>query len=269
MNEFAIFQHQVRRGFNRQLSVVLAIVFKDFRNRLGRSQLGLVWVLLEPLTQMIMLSSLWYLVGRTEIGGVNVLLFIGSGIIPYIIVRVSLSGIPASFRLNSALFDYPQVKPIDALLGRFIFEMTLILVAACILFFILGWTLDLVAPMPYPLECLGVYGLLMAMTLGLSLIVATYSQFYDTAQTAVNVVTRPLIFISAVMYSVNDLPNSAREFLAWNPLLQFIEHFRVYGLGMNPVPELSFLYIFLVSVCSLGIGVVVYYTNRFKILQKR
>ena len=269
MSDIATFSYQMRRGATRQLAVVFAIVFKDFRLRLGKSRLGLVWVLLEPMAHMFMLSALWYIVGREKIAGVHVMLFMTTGIIPYIMFRMFLSGIPSAFRMNAALFDYPQVKPIDALLGRFIFEMSLILVAAALLYFLLGWTADITPPVPYPLECLGLYFMMMAMGLGLSLMIGTYAEFYESVQTAINVVTRPLIFISAVFYSFSDLPKAGREILAWNPLLQFIEHFRVYGLGLTPAPEISFFYISMFSVVSLGLGIITYYGNRFRILQRQ
>ncbi len=260
--------HEISTGVRKQRAVIMAIVYKDFRAQLGKSRLGLVWVLLEPMVGMVMLSALWYMVGRLKIDGFHVTLFITTGIIPYMVMRAFLSRIPMAFRHNAKLFDYPLVKPIDALLAKSVHEISLLIIAAALLMFALGWFLNVAAEYPRKLELIGIFALLCFFGLGLSLLIAVYSQFYESIQRSVNLVTKPLIFVSGVMYSINDLPNAVRAILSWNPLVHFIEFSRVAALGSKPIPELSLFYIASLTAITFGLGVVSYYVNRFRLLQR-
>ena len=259
---------ELRSGARKQTAVIMAIVFKDFRARMGQSRLGLMWVLVEPMTAMAVLSTLWYLIGRTHIDGVHVTLFIATGIIPLLIVRTSISRIHASVKRNMSLFDYQQVKPVDAIFASFLLNMLLILMAGVVLFFVLAWVFGVTAEFPRIPEMIGMVLMLLAMGLGFAMVISVYGNFYESLPRACSVATRPLLFISAVMYSPNDLPNAAREILSWNPLLQFIVYIRHYGLGLNLIPESDFRYIAGITMASLGLGFLAYYVNRFKLIQR-
>lgn len=259
---------EIMSGARKQRAVIMAIVYKDFRSQQGKSRLGIIWVLLEPMVAMIMLSALWFLIGRVEIDGQHVMLFITAGILPYLFMRNCLSRIPLAFLHNEKLFDYPLVKPIDALLAKFVYETALLVVAAAFLLFLLSWFAGLEAEFPGKLELMGVLIMLLGFGLGLSMLIAVYSQFYESVQRVVNMVTRPLIFVSGVMYSVNDLPTSARTILSWNPLVHFIEYVRVHALNVKPIPELDLFYVASISLVLLGLGTISYYVNRFRLLQR-
>ncbi|NNE23045.1 MAG: ABC transporter permease [Rhizobiales bacterium] len=259
---------EIRRGARKQGAVIKAILFKDLRIRLGKGRLGLLWVILEPMTQMFVLSALWYLAGRQKIDGVHVTMFIATGIIPYMILKVGINKIHHSIKSNVSLFDYQQVKPIDALLAAFILNLVLILFASIALFFVLDWFFEVSADFPNIPEMLGILAVLMCFSLGIGLLISVYGVFYESLPRFCNIITKPLIFISGVVYSVNDLPATTREVLSWNPLLQFIAYVRHYVLGLDLIPEANFVYIGLISAVTLFVGCLSYYVNRLKLLQR-
>ncbi len=259
---------QLRNGARKQATVIMAILFKEFRNRLGKSRTGLFWVLLEPFAHMFILSGLWYIARRTQIDGIHVMLFISSGITPYLIMRACISRIPNAIRTNLRLYDYQYVKPIDSLLANFIMEIILILVACSIMVFVLAWFFSIYADFPHILELISILAMMLCMGFGISLLVAVNGMLYESVNRVVQISTRPLIFISGVMYSVNDLPIAVRQALSWNPLLQFIEFIRVYALGTKPFPELDLEYVGLLSLAFLGVGMLSYYANRFRLIQQ-
>src|SRR4029079_12858872 len=95
---------------------LLALIFKDFRARSSWGRLGLVWTILRPAIRMGMIVGLWFLLGRTEIGGYPVYLVITAAILTYYMVRNSLSSIPGAMASNQNLYGYRQVKALHALL---------------------------------------------------------------------------------------------------------------------------------------------------------
>jgi capsular polysaccharide transport system permease protein len=80
--------------------------------------------------------------------------------------------------------------------------------------------------------------------------------------------SRPLMFVSAVFYTPNDLPAEARYFLSWNPIVQIIEYIRYYALGVRLFPEADFWYALLLALCAMFFGVIGYYANRFRLIEK-
>lgn len=259
---------EIGDGARKQSAVIKAIIFKDFRIKLGTGRLGLIWTLLEPMVQMFMMSSLWYLTGRTSIADIHVMLFISTGVLPYMIFKMGVARLHNSVHSNVSLFDYQQVKPIDAILAAFVLNSMLIVLAASLMYFVLYWFFDLSPSFPRIPEMIGMFALLMCFSMGLGLLVAVYSTFIDTLPRAVNIITKPMLFISGVLYSVTDLPAASREVLSWNPLLQFIHYIRHYGLGVELMQEASLMYTGLFAAVTLCLGCLSYQTYRHRILQR-
>ncbi len=262
------FVHEMRIGFRRQCNVVFALLFKEFRSKTSDGRLGLLWVVLEPVTQIVVLGALWYLAGRTEIAGANIGVFLATGVLPYLVVRRSLQDIPASLGANDAFYNYQQVKPIDAVVARFILDMLLLIVGGFYVFFLLAWFFGVWIKLDNALPLIGIVLTAMTMSFGFSLLLATYGYLYDGLLKAVSNVSRPLLFVSAVFYTPNDLPSEARYVLSWNPIVQINEYVRFYALGIRLFPEADFRYVLLWALCALFIGVIGYYANRFRLIEK-
>jgi len=262
------FVHEMRTGFRRQCNVVFALLFKEFRSKTSNGRLGLLWVVIEPITQILVLGALWYLAGRTVIAGVNVAIFLATGVLPYLVVRRALQDIPAALGANDAFYNYQQVKPIDAVIARFILDMLMLIVGGFFVFFLLVWFLGAWINLDNALPLLGIVLTAMTMSFGLSLLLATYGYLYDGLLKAVSTVSRPLLFVSAVFYTPNDLPSEARYVLSWNPIVQINEYVRFYALGIRLFPEADFWYVLLWALVALFIGVIGYYANRFRLIEK-
>jgi len=262
------FVHEMRTGFHRQCNVVFALLFKEFRFKTSNGRLGLLWMVLEPITQILVLGTMWYLAGRTVIAGLNVGIFLATGVLPYLVVRRSLQDIPASLGANDAFYNYQQVKPIDAVIARFILDMLLMIVGGFLVFFLLAWFLGVWIELGNALPLIGIVLTAMTMSFGLSLLLATYGYLYDGLLKAVSAASRPLLFVSAVFYTPNDLPAEARYFLSWNPIVQIVEYVRYYALGIRLFPEADFRYVLLWTLGALFVGIIGYYANRFQLIEK-
>ena len=262
------FWWQLKTGFACQRSVILALIFKEFKIRLGDSRLGLLWVLLEPIVSMIMISAIWLYIGREKIDGVHTMLFIGSGFVVFIIIQRGYSLIAKAIVSNPSLLNYPQVKPIDTVLARFILEMSLHSIAALLLFFTLWWFLDISPTFANPLMMIGAIAIAMMISLGLGLSLAIYGTFYPGLMKSVELVTRPLMLLSAILYSMRDIPPVAREVLAWNPIIHIIEYFRAGAFGVKLFAGHNVMYPLMLGIILLGFSFVAYYANRYKLIQK-
>ncbi len=259
---------EFRLGLKHQSNVILALMFKDFRSRASSGRLGLLWIILDPITKILFMSLIWWLSGRTEIAGINVALFIAVAIIPFTIVSRSLTGTAAAITANQAYYNYPQVKPIDALIARFILDTVILILGSMLIFFGMSWFFNLHINLHNILPIISILLVTMALGFGIALFNGTYGCIYDGYSKFVSFFSRPLIFVSAIFYTPNDLPAQARYYLSWNPIAQLVEYLRYYALGVRLFPEASITYPITVAVIALFLGFIAYYPNRFRLLER-
>lgn len=257
------------RGLKRQSSVIMAIIFKEIKVRMRTSKFAIFYVLIEPMIYILVIAAIRYLFRTTLVDGLHVMIWIPLGISAYLIFTRSITKVPSAISRNAALLDYPQVKPIDPVIAIFIIEMTLTIIASTLAIFLIWWFIGVAPALPRPLEAIGLLAILLTGSFGAALLLAVYGTFYENILRTVRLLNRPMIFISSVIFSVHQLPPKVQGYLAWNPLLQFIEYFRHYAAGQQVFPEGDLVYACLVSAVLLGIGSIAYYANRYTLVQSR
>jgi capsular polysaccharide transport system permease protein len=161
-----------------------------------------------------------------------------------------------------------MVKPIDAILARFVLDIMLTLIAGTVLFFGCYWFAGITPQLGYPLEALGLYGLTIVMVLGISLIVGVYSTLSDTFNRVIGFLSRPLIMISLVIHLGSGLPATIQYWVSWNPLADVNEMVRYYMLGLTHMPYATVQYPALVALFLLAFGLIAYQANRYRIIRQ-
>lgn len=262
-------ERELVRGLKRQSSVIMAIIFKEFKVRIRTSKFGLFYMLIEPMVMILMISTIWYMFRMTMIDGVHVLIYLPLGFAAFLIFKRSLSSIPSAVKSNQGLLDYPQVKPIDSIIAVFTFEMILTIFASALAMLLIWWVTGIAPSFPQPLEALGLLGALLALSFGCSTLLAVYGTFYENIPRTIGMLRRPLIFISGVIFSVKSLPPDIQWYLSWNPLLHFTEGARYYAAGHQVFMYWDIDYAIIVSVAMLGLGYVAYFANRYRLVQSR
>ena len=264
------FFHELRTGAWRQANVVFALIFKELKARMeSESYGGVIWVILDPIQNVIVLATLWYLIGRTEVGGIHIAMFLAVGMVPFTFVRMCLSSIPAAIRNNRSFFNFQQVKPIDAVIARFALNVSLAIVGAILMFFLIAWFLGVFMRLDHLLEVMSLFSLALLMGLGIALLVATYGTMYEPILKVLSFISRPMLFVSAVFHPAGELPTAARYWLSWNPLVHIIEYLRYYALGMKPFPEATIVWPMVFTLTILFLGITGYYGNRHRLIQTR
>jgi capsular polysaccharide transport system permease protein len=243
--------------------------FKEFRTRSASStgRLAILWTVVTPIVSASTLALMWSFLGRKEFYGVSTFLVMSVSIIPYFPVRHGFNSIPAAIWQNSGLYGYPMVKPIDAVIARFVLDITLTSVAGIAMLLGLYWFAGITPQLYYPLEALGIYAITLVMVLGVSLIVGVYSALSDSFRRIMGFLTRPLIMVSLVIHLGSGLPEDIRYWVSWNPLADLNELIRFYMLGLTPMPEATVEYPALVSLLLLALGMIVYQANRYRIIR--
>ncbi|MGD2112727.1 MAG: ABC transporter permease [Gammaproteobacteria bacterium] len=209
-------------GLQPQLQVVHALVLRESRTRYGAHQLGYIWALLEPLFWVLTFYGIFYFANRALPFGMDIVSFITTGIIPYLLFRETVSKSLNAVQANKALLFYPQIRPLDLVIARVCLEIATLVTVFVIIMGAHSLYLGEVH-IDDLLALLG--GLLLAGLLGASLGIffSALSVYTRLVERIAPILMRPLFFISGLFFTANELPAMARDVLLWNPVLHCVE----------------------------------------------
>lgn len=259
---------QIVTGFRRMLSVLLALIFKDYKGRSSRGTVSIIASLIQPLIRVIFFSLLWYSTGHTTFSGVPAILYVAAGVFFFMVIQAVIQKMPNAINNNQALLGFPQVKPIDALMSRFVVETMLLIVSFGLLTLGLYWFFDIAEYVKHPLQLIGLFFLTLCIAFGLGLIVGVYGYLYNGVRPVVAFLSLPLFFTSGALHPVSGIATDYRQYLSWNPLFHIIEFARYFWFGIRLSPETSLQYALFWAAFSMGLGTLVYYSNRQLIAQR-
>ncbi len=211
-----------RSSFTIFKSVVWALFLREIQTRFGSQKLGYFWAIFDAMLMVLIFAGLKSSISENSMPGVDFPVFLASGFLAFFLWRNILNKSMGAFDSNAALFNYIQVKPIDTIITRFLIEI-LVTTMATLVFLAIGLYFDFnISVKNFNMVILAVVWLaLFAFSLGL--FSAIMSTFYETYAKIINVITTPMLFISALMYTVDSLPPLLREIILYNPLVHFIE----------------------------------------------
>ena len=206
-----------------QQAVLFALFIRELKTRVGGRWLGGFWLLLEPLVHVTLLMMLVTLLRRITAPGIEVPVFLVTGLMPFFIFKDLSVRLMDAIDANRGLFNYRQVKPIDALATRALLEVTLRSVVYALVLAALGWFGFHVIP-ARPLELIGVSAVLVMLGASFGLLFAVATDEFPKARVFIRMLFgMPLYLASGVIFSVHRLPPDVQVWLQWNPVLHLIE----------------------------------------------
>jgi len=202
-------------------AVIYALFLREVNTRFSSGTLGYFWVIFEPLMQIaIFVTVKLALFGSSS--NMDYALFITVGFIAFNLFRHIVDRSMSAFNSNRGLYAYKQVKPIDGLIARVLVEILISVIIALIFLLV-----ALYMGRDIGVENLGMvlFGFLwlVVFAFGFGLFIAVIGVFFDSFLKVIKLILSPLMFISAVFYPMQNLPQSLQNILYFNPLAHFIE----------------------------------------------
>lgn len=229
------------------------LVKRDFNKKYKRSVLGIFWSVLSPLlTFLVMVMVFTHFFGRTT-PHYNVYLFTGQIVFGYF--TEATNGGMNSFISGAGLFSKLRVPKLIFIatsnsLAFINFSLTfLVLLLFIITDGLLSWHLFLLI---YPLVCMSLFNI------GVGLILGTMFVFFKDIQYLYSVLTRLLMYVSAIFYSISTYPEETQKLFYLNPIYVYIAYFREIIIDHSiPTIFIHFLCGFY-SVLVLLLGLITY-----------
>ena len=214
--------------------VVAALLLRETRVRFGRSQIGYLWAILEPVGGILILAFAFQLISRAPEVGQSLYLFLALGMLGHTMLRRLATQVGSAFEANQALLSFPIVTRVDTLFARGILEIATSLLSIAVV--IIG--LMIVEGVPPPAEpgiFVGGIAALALLGFGLGTVNAVVNSFIPSWRHIESLIHRPLFLMSGVFFTPSVMPSAIASVLAWNPILHGIELMRYgYYEGYRP-----------------------------------
>ncbi|MBN9049915.1 MAG: ABC transporter permease [Rhizobiales bacterium] len=219
-----------------QVRVIGALILRDMRTRFGRKITGWIIMVMWPLSHLLFLMIGYLIAHRIAPVGTNVTVFIGTGVLPYILCLYPARMIMLCLVQNQPLLLFPPVTAVDVIIARSILEIVnafWVVALFCLTLFVLD--IDFL-PMRYGDAILAI---LATIYLGFAIgFISAILLKLVRAWLPIQIVLLILAYIvSGAIVPITSVPEQIRQWLWFNPLVHSVEWLRgayydAYGEGV-------------------------------------
>jgi capsular polysaccharide transport system permease protein len=206
----------------RQRRVLHALMLRYIRTRFFGNGLGYLVGIAWPLSHILILVMMFIFAGRTAPYGDSTVLFIATGVVPFMIFSYLARLMMLSVMRARPLLAFPEVKVIDLLLAAALLEM-LAAVCVTIVLVVMAWFAGIDVTPRDIVEAAYAFGAAILLGLGFGLVNSVIALAYPawfTGYALINI----LLWVTAGVFFVPDaLPQVLREIAAYQPVLQVVE----------------------------------------------
>jgi lipopolysaccharide transport system permease protein len=207
----------------------LTLIWRNLTTRYRQMALGVIWVIMEPLAQMVLISVFFGMLFRLPSDGIPYPIFVLSALLPWTFFSRTINESSTSLRENIGLMSkvyFPRILLPFTNLSKVILDTAMSYVILLVVMLIFGFF-----PQPQILLLPVFLGLALVTGLGVGLICAvTIVRFRDITY-LVNLALQVWMYLSPIVYSPSMVPSHLRPIYEVNPLYWVIEGCRWSLLG--------------------------------------
>ncbi|QKJ66133.1 ABC transporter permease [Deefgea piscis] len=248
----------MRSSLEIQYSVIRALFLREAVTRISGGRIAWLWLMVEPISHLLLFILIMGVFLKRAIPGAEPVLFIATGLVGYFMFSRVYSMCKGAISSNLALFSYRQVKAVDTIFARALVECFIFMLSVVLLFAGLALFGFNVLP-AYPLQFMLAIFVMWLTGLGLGLLLSVANELTPNISNVIDLLMRPLYFLSAVMYPVSVIPEPYRGYLLYNPLVHGIESIRQgFFPFYRPLPEINLGYLFVFALVFIFFGLILH-----------
>ena len=215
----------IKHALQEKRNVMAAVMLRDMRSRFFNHGLGFLMVPVWPLVHMMILLTLYSVLGRQTPYGESLSIFFATGLLPTLTFMYVTRGMAMSVLSNRNMLSFPVVTILDVMTARALLEIIGAFLTLVLLFSILL----LRGEDPIPPDIFeAVFGYLSVLILAIGAgdlvgITCMIMKFFVTIWALFLIV---LYLLSGVMFVPSRLPDEVNYYLSFNPIFQVVEWVR-------------------------------------------
>lgn len=236
--------------------LLLFLLWRDVKVRYQQTLLGVLWVVLQPLSYALIFSFVFGRVIGVPSNGVPYPIFCFTGLVVWGLFSTGLTAATPSVVSHRELVQkvyFPRLLlPLSAVLGGLVdFGVNLVVLAAMLAYYGISPSINLIFA---PAFAVGA----MALALGLGSLLAALNVPFRDIRHLTPLLTQLWLIATPVAYSLTLFPEKWRWLMAFNPMSGITEGFRWAILGTS-LPNMWILAgSFLVPLIALAFGLLVF-----------
>lgn len=243
------------------LDFLMAMTEKEIKARYKHAVLGFLWVILNPLLQMLVIGFVFQFFVPVHVD--NYFLFLFSGLLPWNFFSMSLTKTTPSIVYERSLIQKAKFPREAIPLSIILSNMFHFLVSLALLMMVLVGdkifleNYSLMALGEYVFRFLGVVPLLiwlLILTASLSLLFAALNVKYRDVNFMVQAVMPLWFYATPVVYTLNLLPEFLRPIFYLNPVTAIIEGFHRVLLNLPPTDSELVGISLVMTILAAGLG---------------
>jgi len=229
-------------------------IIKEIKGKYRQMALGPLWIVLQPLINMLVLSFIFGRVAKLDSGGVPYMVLTFTALIPWTFflnaTNLSAGCLVAEMNVISKVYFPRMILPLSYICGRLVdFAITFFILIGMLLWFGYYPTIKWLLLPAYLL-------LAIAVTVAISTWTASLQVQFRDMKLVVQYGLQVAMYLTPVAYLATNLPEQYLWLFKLNPMFYVIEGFRWSLLGIGQGPELYMLW-------SIGLTVLVAITGMF------
>jgi capsular polysaccharide transport system permease protein len=220
----------LRTAFAIQLRVLHALLMREVITRFGRQNLGVLWLIAEPMIFTVGIVTLWTVSQIAHGSSMSIAAFAVTGYSSVLMWRNSVNRTSSALYQNRQLLFHRRVRVLDVFLTRITLEIggaTCSFTILSCLFVFIGW-------MPPPNDLLEVVaGWIMLAWFGgsLALLIGAATAFSEVVERLWHPVAYILFPLSGAAFMVDWLPERLQRFVLLLPMVHGVEILRQGWFG--------------------------------------
>jgi capsular polysaccharide transport system permease protein len=236
---------------------VLALFLREMYESVGIKKIGYFWLFFDILFMVFIFAGLKTIVRDATVPGLDMVIFVAVNIMAFYFFKETVMTLSTSFSINKSLFDYRQVKPIDVLFSKFLFNFYIRILATLVMVFIgIYFEFDLRVK-DFNMVAFSILWL-SVFSLAIGLLSAVLASFFDFYKRFIKYLMLPLLFTSAVFYTVESLPPLFQTIILYNPVAHFMEMLHGSYFHALDTRYVDYAYITYWTVIPLFLGLFLY-----------
>ena len=235
---------------------VISSIFNEFKVRLARSQLGVLWMILQPLSQVLIYALILSTVMAAKLPGVSsryaYALYLMSGTLAWSLFAEIVSRCLTLFIDQANLIkkmQFPRIALPAIVVGTAMINNLMLFVAILLIFALFGH---------YPtiqIFWLPVLTIIMVgFSIGIGLILGVMNVFIRDLTHGVPILLQLLFWATPIVYPITIIPDRLNSILSFNPLIPIVTAYQQLLLNGVAPDVRQLLVLVLLSVPLLGLG---------------
>lgn len=220
----------------RYRDLIVLFVKRDFVSAYKQTVLGWLWHIITPFINVVLYTLVFNKIANLSTEGVPPFLFQTISYTTWGYFVACFGSASGVFGGNAHLFSkvyFPRLSvPLASCLSAF-FKLLIQLAFAVIVWIYYYWQGIKILPTLYLLAVPFLFLLMTVMGLGLGMFISALTTKYRDLQNVVGYGVAAMMYGSAVLYPLSQIPEVYREYAGYNPLIPIMEAMRQAFLGIG------------------------------------